>query len=392
MDVNFETDISKQIIYLGDESFTAADAIAGPDGTSHLEQLMISRHGVSSFEHDLAVFLRQWFDSSDVIKVKTSGSTGVPKVIMVEKERMMNSARLTLSFLGLNNGDSALLCMPLGYIAGKMMVVRALTGGLKLLLVPPCSNPAAELHDDTHVSFAAMIPMQVINGLADPDSARRLKAVEHLIIGGGAVESDLAAQLASFEGAVWSTYGMTETLSHIALRRLSGPEASSWYTPFDQVTLTAGEDNTLIVNAPLVNSSVLETNDIVEFNDAGQFRILGRRDNVINSGGVKLQIEEIEQWLNSRIRELSSEHPRLRGCQSMVSSRPDHQFGYIAVMLYQLPDTEADLNEEELERLFTDIPKYWKPRALVRVPKLPLTGTGKPDRVAARSMAARDDQ
>lgn len=305
---------------------------------------------------------------------------------MVEKTKMINSACMTLSFLGLKHPDSALLCMPLEYIAGKMLVVRALVGGLKLILVPPCSNPIAAISDSEVLNFAAMIPMQVSSALKDSSHEQRLKAIEHLIIGGGAVDDALASKLKSFPHNVYSTYGMTETLSHIALRRLSGPQASSFYSVFTGVNVYPSAEQTLTIEAPLVNNETLITNDIVEFNDQGQFRVLGRKDNVINSGGVKLQIEELEQWLKDRQSDLDDSYSRLRNCSLLISSRPDPKFGSIVVMLYATLDNQ-ELSPNELEVLFDKMPKYWHPKAIVKVEAIPLTGTNKPDRAQAKILA-----
>lgn len=293
---------------------------------------------------------------------------------------------MTLSFLGLKHPDSALLCMPLEYIAGKMLVVRALVGGLKLILVPPCSNPIAAISDSEVLNFAAMIPMQVSSALKDSSHEQRLKAIEHLIIGGGAVDDALASKLKSFPHNVYSTYGMTETLSHIALRRLSGQQASSFYSVFTGVKVYPSAEQTLTIEAPLVNNEPLITNDIVEFNDQGQFRVLGRKDNVINSGGVKLQIEELEQWLKDRQADLDDSYSRLKNCSLLISSRPDPKFGSIVVMLYATLDNQ-ELSPNELEVLFDKMPKYWHPKAIVKVEAIPLTGTNKPDRAQAKILA-----
>ena len=207
---------------------------------------------------------------------------------------------LTGRFLGLKQGDIALLCMPLKYIAGKMVVVRALVAGLNLLPVAPCGHPLAEIN--TAPELAAMIPMQVYNSLQVSAEKECLKQVRHLIIGGGAIDSTLSTELASFPYAVWSTYGMTETLSHIALRRLNGPNASDWYTPFQGVKVSLSPENTLTIEAPAVCAEKLITNDICEFNAQGQFHILGRKDNTINTGGVKVQIEQVEHHGDCRAR------------------------------------------------------------------------------------------
>ena len=191
----------------------------------------------------LEKFLEEWNNDSPFVHVQTSGSTGAPKPMLVEKQRMLNSARITCDFLGLQEGDTALLCMSLDYIAGKMMVVRALERRLKLITVAPSGHPLSGMTDDIH--FAAMVPMQVYNSIQEPAERERLMQIRHLIIGGGAIDDGLAAALSTFPHHVWSTYGMTETLSHIALRRLNGPDASEWYTPFPSVKVSLNADDCL---------------------------------------------------------------------------------------------------------------------------------------------------
>jgi len=242
-------------------------------------------------------FLEEWNNDSPYVEVKTSGSTGQPKLMLVEKQRMLASARITCDFLGLKSGDSALLCMSLDYIAGKMMVIRSLERGLRLITVEPSGHPLNNCQfsiTNSQLDFAAMVPMQVYNSLQVPEEKERLKQILHLIIGGGAIDAAMEKELRGFPNAVWSTYGMTETLSHIALRRISSAEASEWYTPFDTVKLSTNDEGCLVVDAPEVCADILTTNDIVELKPDGRFRVLGRKDNVICSGGIKIQIEEVE--------------------------------------------------------------------------------------------------
>ena len=196
----------------------------------------------------LEEFLDEWNNDSERVLVHTSGSTGAPKPLWVEKRRMEASARITCDFLGLKEGDTALLCMPLDYIAGKMMVVRSLVRKLKLMVVEPTGHPLSNTTPHQlprGLTFAAMVPMQVYNSLQVPEERERLRQIRHLIIGGGAIDDALARELKDFPNYVWSTYGMTETLSHIALRRLNGAEASEWYTPFDNVSISQNEDGCL---------------------------------------------------------------------------------------------------------------------------------------------------
>ncbi len=330
------------------------------------------------FKVELLDFLTTWFEDSPELTVKTSGSTGTPKVMTVSKERMMNSAMLTLDFLQLKAGASALLCMPLEYIAGKMVVVRALVGGLDLYPVAPCGHPLAQC--TRQLDFAAMIPLQVFNSLQDPVEAQRLRAIEQLIIGGGAIDEALGRALFYFPRHVWSTYGMTETLSHIALRRVNGPEASDFYQPFAQVNLSVSPEDTLVIDAPLVSAQQLVTNDIVVFNELGQFRIKGRKDNVINSGGIKLQIEELEAKITALAPDLE--------CQ--ISAQPHPKFGQCVVLLITARSLPVGLEPRAyLEQVLVALSRFERPKRYLVVETLPRTGTNKPDRAAALRLAAQ---
>lgn len=316
-------------------------------------------------------FVSDWQSDSPTLLVHTSGSTGKPKPMLVEKRRMEASARITCGFLGLRAGDTALLCMPLDFIAGKMVVVRSLVWGLRLMAVEPSGHPLKGLTESP--TFAAMVPMQVYNSLKVEEERRLLRDIKHLIIGGGAVNSDMAEELRGFPNAVWSTYGMTETLSHIALRRLSGAEASEWYEPFDGVGVTTNADGCLVIDAPAVCAQPLVTNDIAEIApDGRRFRIRGRRDNVVCSGGLKLQIEEMEARLQPHL-----------NVPYMISKRPDDKFGEAVVLLAVTDDMES-----VCEVCRKHMPRYEQPRYFLAVSELPMTPTGKPARAEAMKLCA----
>ena len=316
----------------------------------------------------LQQFLDEWNSPAESVLVHTSGSTGQPKPLWAEKHRMQASARATCRFLGLHPGDTALLCLPLDYIAGKMMVVRALTCGLRLLSVPPGGHPLADGVET--IDFCAMVPLQVQNSLQVPTERERLRQIRHLIIGGGAVDDALAAELRLFPHAVWSTYGMTETRSHIALRRLSGSEATEWYTPLPQVSVRQADDGCLVIRAPEVCPDELLTHDIVELRPDGRFRVLGRKDNVICSGGLKIHAEEVERRLQ----------PHLHA-PFLVTRRPDARLGQAVVLLTEGSAADARRVSEAV------LPRYWRPRDYIEVASLPLTPTGKPARAEAERMA-----
>ena len=309
-------------------------------------------------------FLDEWNNPKNTVEVQTSGSTGVPKCIRVEKQRMLNSARITCDFLGLKAGDTALLCMPLDYIAGKMVVVRSIERQLRLTTVEASGHPLKNITNS--FDFAAMVPMQVYNSLQVVEEREKLRTIKHLIIGGGPIDNDLQQQLSSFPNNVWSTYGMTETLSHIALRRLNGENASLWYTPFSTVSISLNANGCLVIEAPLVHEGRLETHDRAEIRD-GKFRILGRLDNVINSGGIKIQAEEVEEMLRPHIK-----------MPYLISKCRDEKFGEVVVLLTECPDLSL-----VKEICCNVLPKFWQPKHYLYTSHIPLTGTGKPARKAA---------
>lgn len=328
-------------------------------------------------------FLAEWNNSENKILVHTSGSTGTPKSMMVEKARMIASARITCDFLNLPCGCTALLCLPLDYIAGKMMVVRSIERKMHLICQPPSNHPLKDFMEtygkEIHIDFCAMVPSQVYCSLKNEEEREALMDIGNLIIGGGAVSKELAKELKSFPNAVWSTYGMTETLSHIALRRLSGSEATDYYTPFEGVSLSVDADNCLIINAPAVCAETLHTNDVIEFHpddtqlpsDARKrFRILGRRDNVICCGGVKLQIEEIERTLEPHL-----------SIPFAIAKRSDEKFGEIPILAVQTSETSETILSQFRNDLISLckslLSKYSQPKDIVFLPEIPLTETGK---------------
>ena len=320
-------------------------------------------------------FLAQWHDTSDVIEVHTSGSTGKPKRLLVEKQRMVNSARITCDFLGLKEGDTTLLCMPLDYIAGKMVVVRSLVSHLHLISVTPSSHPLKDVTQP--IDFAAMVPLQVYSSLQEPAERERLMSIRHLIIGGGAIDDSLESQLQQFPNAVWSTYGMTETLSHIALRRISGENSSLWYSPLDGVDVSLSSDSCLEIYAPQVNPEKLHTNDIAELrtlpDGSKEFRILGRKDNVIDSGGIKIQAEEVERLLRPHL-----------SCGFIITKVADARLGEAVTILIESDDAYLALSICKHV-----LPKHWVPRHVLPISHIPLTETGKPARAEAEALAKK---
>lgn len=325
----------------------------------------------SAFYQEIVDFLRDWFDEASTVWVQTSGSTGEPKPLEVAKAHMRNSAKLTCSYFGLRANDSALLCMSVKYIAGKMMLVRAITCQLSLWVVPPTSHPLKEFNQS--LRFAAMVPMQIACSMQDTLERSRLEKVEFLLIGGGAIQQSVEEQLALFPHGVYASYGMTETVSHIAMRQLNGSARTQYYTPLDKVSLSQSPEGALVIWAPQVCSQKLTTNDVAEFDDQGRFKILGRLDNVINSGGVKLQAEKIEEKLQNLI-----------PVPYVITSVSHLLLGQAVVLLIASKSHDISKLKNEMESRLT---AYERPKHIFLVEQLPLTQTQKIRRSACKELA-----
>ena len=241
---------------------------------------------------DVSYFLRNWFDENSFVEVKTSGSTGNPKIIQLQKTHMMHSAKATGDYFNLPQNTTALLCMSTNYIAGKMMLVRALTLGWHLDVVEPTSNPLK--NSDKNYDFSAMVPMQLHNSLAD------IHKIKKLIVGGGTVSNELLSKIQEVKTEIFATYGMTETITHIAVKKfnvIAGAVEKSNYKILPSVKISIDHRGCLVIDAPTISTEKVITNDLVELISPIEFKWLGRIDNVINSGGIKLIPEQIEEKL-----------------------------------------------------------------------------------------------
>ncbi len=245
-------------------------------------------------------FLKDWFSTEDHLIVKTSGSTGIPKPIRLKKKYMQNSAKATGDYFNLQEKTTALCCLPIDFIAGKMMIVRALTLGWHIDIIDPEVAPLKNI--DRVYDFCAMVPLQVHNSL------KKMNFVKKMIVGGGAISTELEAQLQNVSTQVYATYGMTETITHIAVRTLNRFQTviskeltieKSYYKTLPSVTISIDDRNCLVIDAPKVSDEKIITNDVIEILSEDEFQWKGRYDNVINSGGLKLHPEEIEEKLSA---------------------------------------------------------------------------------------------
>ena len=243
---------------------------------------------------EVSDFLRNWFDATAFVEVKTSGSTGNPKIIQLQKKQMVNSAKATGDYFNLPENTAALLCMSPNYIAGKMMLVRALTLGWHLDVVAPTSNPLKNI--DKNYDFSAMVPMQLHNSLPD------IHKIKKLVIGGGTVSNEWLSKIQEVETEIFATYGMTETITHIAVKRINQSchaelVSASHYKILPNIQISLDHRGCLVIDAPTISAEKVITNDLVELISSTEFKWLGRIDNVINSGGIKLIPEQIEEKL-----------------------------------------------------------------------------------------------
>lgn len=319
----------------------------------------------TEFEQKIKKFLEEWFSESETVKVQTSGSTGIPKVFDIEKKKMINSAEMTCDFLGLKEGNTALNCLPVEYISGKMMIVRSMVKKLRLIVVDPSTKPLQHINDE--VDFCAMTPLQVENSLD------KLHLIKNLIIGGAAVSESLKTkitqtlQFSNSPTRIFETYGMSETLSHIALKQIFSL-AEDYFTVFENVTISKDERGCLKIFAPNLNAEVLQTNDLVEIkSDNKQFRFLGRIDNIINSGGAKIFPEQLESLVKKKI-------PN----EVVFLGLNDEILGQKLILVIEGEETK-DLIEKISAMPFEK--NFHKPKEIIFIEKIPRTPNGKINRI-----------
>ena len=293
------------------------------------------------------VFLQEFFDEQTFILARTSGSTGKPKEIQIAKQNLINSAQKTIEFFDLQPGTTALLNLSSDFIAGKLMWIRALTGGWHLDVVPPGNDSIARQLANNYYDFGAMVPLQVYQNL------KYISHVKQLIVGGGAVSTDLQQKLYDLPNRIYATYGMTETLTHIAVKPLNKQAEKDFYQHenlrdtyrvFTGVKIATDKRNCLIIEAPDIAEKPVHTNDIVEIVDEKHFRWLGRYDNIINSGAVKLIPEQIEKKLSAYVH-----------VPFFVTGIPDDKLGEKLVLIiehktYELPEFSQILHKYEVPK------------------------------------------
>lgn len=320
---------------------------------------------------ETSLFLEEWFNSETYVIVNTSGSTGKPKAIQLQKNFMINSAQATGAYFNLEATTKALLCLPISYIAGKMMLIRAVTLGWHLDIVESNSSPLQNIH--TVYDFSAMVPLQVENSLS------KLSLVDTLIVGGGAISDTLYQKLQKVSTTVFATYGMTETITHIAVQKVNKgkdgfklPIQKAFFKALPDVDLFIDQRNCLVIKAPKVAKKTVFTNDVVQLISENEFEWLGRFDNIINSGGVKLNPEQIEKKLGQLITN-----------RFFVSGIPDEKLGEKLILIVE--GAANCISIDQIKNIST-LAKFEIPKKIYFLDQFIETSTGKIQRTGTMKM------
>lgn len=318
------------------------------------------------WEKNIWQFLSDWFNPSvEAIAVETSGSTGKPKTIAHRKEFMRNSARMTCEALQLKKASTALLCLPANKISGIMMLVRAIENQMNLICIEPSVNPLSKLNDETKIDFAALTPMQFMETLQNYEVFRRADGISCIILGGEGIGNELYQNIRKMNNAVYATFGMTETISHIALKRLTGKVPEIFFRLLSGISLSIDGKSCMVINAPLLGQTNLITNDVINLISETEFEWRGRADNVINSGGMKLYPENIEEIIRPDIT-----------VPFFITAVPDSLAGQRPGLVIE----RENITKEELDKLKVYVNKLDKkiqPKLLYLVPKFLNANNGK---------------
>ncbi|GGK71266.1 AMP-binding protein [Rufibacter glacialis] len=330
---------------------------------------------LDGYEAKTLEFCKNWLQGVQEFPVQTSGSTGTPKLIELHRDRMEASARRTLRIFDLQPEDRVLVCLNTEYIAGMMMLVRGLVGNLHLTIIEPLGNPLASIDPAADFDFVSLVPLQLQTILEQtPEKVPKLNQMKAILLGGAPIAKPLEEAVQAWEVPVYQSYGMTETISHIAVRRLNGKGKSEFYTAPPEITLGQDDRGCLTIAAEVTGQETLVTNDLVELGEANSFRWLGRADNTVNSGGVKVQLEKVEAALGEALAELGISR------RFFAASLPDEKLGdRLIAVLEGTPLTDTE--EANLQgKLTQSLSKYEIPKQFGYLPRLPETATGKLDR------------
>lgn len=328
---------------------------------------------LNGYEARVLDFCRQWLNGTQEVGLRTSGSTGQPQLVTMTRRQLEASARRTGDYFDLGPGERMLVCLNCEFVGGLMMLIRGLERRMHLTIVEPQADPLALVPPTAEFDFASFVPLQLRAVLAAGHAAR-LNRMKAILVGGAAVEKSLEQQLQPLQVPVYLTYGMTETASHIALRRLNGPQPTPYYQVLPGIHVGQDQRGCLTVRADVTQDQLITTNDQVKLLDAHTFAWLGRADFVINTGGVKVQAEKVEQVLEVALAELNLSR------RAFVAGRPDKRLGEQVTAFLEGPALLAAQLQQLQELLRQRLDKYEQPREFIAVPEFRTTASGKLDR------------
>ena len=333
--------------------------------------------GLSDYEHTTLQFCQDWLSGKEQFVLKTSGSTGEPKPIVLNRAQMEASALATAQKLGLKAGDTALVCLNTSFIAGVMMLVRGMVIDIDLIIVQPLASPMKELKENKKIDFTALVPLQLLTILEENDSnvIQLLQSMKAILVGGASISSILEEKIQALNVPVYSSYGMTETVSHIALRRLNGTEKQSYYELLSGNKIEVDERGCLRILSAVTNNEWIQTNDLVEIINATNFLWLGRADSIINSGGIKIQSELIENTIEKILFENNLTN-------FFIASLPHPSLGEAITLFIE---TKESSTSNLADKLKVVLKRFEIPKAIIYVESFPLTTTNKIDKVKIKA-------
>jgi len=325
----------------------------------------------TAFERSTLVFCHDWLTGKKQFTLQTSGSTGTPKEINFSRDQMIASASMTQAALNLKEDDTALICLDTKYIAGQMMLVRSFVVGMNIIATEPSSNPFTSIEITQKIDFTALVPYQLQNIVST--NPELLNKVRVAIIGGAPIDSSLKNKLRGLECEIYATYGMTETLSHIGLMKLNGKNASDYFSVLPGVRIDKDDRGCLVIKTNFLDKSLI-TNDLVDIRDSNQFKWLGRWDNIINSGGVKVMPEKIERQLEEIFQANGITN------RFFITGFPDSSLGQKVCLLIESPPFDEGAMHQLQSEMRAELSKYEVPKEIKFLDRFEQTESGKINR------------
>lgn len=324
----------------------------------------------TTFDHSTLNFCHAWLNNKQEFQLHTSGSTGIAKPITITRQQMEASAWLTIKALSLKPSFVSLVCLDTKYIAGQMMLVRSLVLGINIIAVEPTSNPFEKVPSTQSIDFAAFVPYQ-IQTIVNSSSRNRLEDLKCAIIGGAPLELTTKKELQLFSCAFYATYGMTETISHVALQRLNGEQPQDFFEALDDIELEKDERGCLVIQASYVSDKKIITNDLVEIISEKKFRWLGRWDNIINSGGIKISPEKVELAVQEIFDSLKLSN------RFFITGFPDEKLGQKVTLVIEGVGFTEDIKLKLERNIKVRISSYEQPKEMLFIKNFKRTETGK---------------